>query len=110
MKIVNYRNITYSEVYKMISKLRNERYELDQITVRVHEYVGKFSKCPKAEDLVKELVNTGLKEITAVMIANIVPKEPDEVRILLNFEGRSFDTKEIESILNKVKEFCAEEK
>ncbi len=108
MRIVNYRNITYSEVYKIIGKLRDSKYPVDQITVRVHEYAEKFSKCSRAEELVKELKKMGLLEITAVMIANIVPKDPDEVRILLNFESRSLSSEDIGSILSKVKEFCLE--
>ncbi len=106
MRIVDSRNLTYLEVARIIDEIKNKGYELDQLAIRVSEYVNKFSKCKDAQSLVKELLEAGLKEITAVMIANIVPQNDDEVKALLNFEHELHDTEAVKKILEEVKAHC----
>ncbi|MCD6324041.1 MAG: hypothetical protein J7L55_02910 [Desulfurococcales archaeon] len=106
MKILHTRNLTYSEVSKILDDIRGRGYELDQLALRVNEYVKKFSKCNDWENLLKDLSEMGLKEITAVMIANIVPKNEDEVKALLNFEAEDLPHEKIEEILQKVSQHC----
>ena len=110
MKILNYRNITYAEVEKILRDLLNKGVKLDQLAIRVLEYVSKFNKCENAEELVKKLVSMGLKEITAVMISNVVPQTIDELKSLMNFEGEIPNEDKLKSILNIIKELCLEEK
>jgi DNA-directed RNA polymerase subunit F len=106
MKIIDSRNLTYLEVAKIIDEIKSKGYELDQLAIRVNEYANKFNKCKGAQSLVKELLEIGLKEISAVMIANIVPQNEDEVKALLNFEHEIPDAEVIKKILEKVKAHC----
>ncbi len=107
MKIINYRNITYAEVEKILRSLLDKGIKLDQLAIRVLEYVTKFNKCERAEELVKRLTALGLKEITAVMISNVVPQTIDELKSLMNFEGEMPSEDKLNEILSIVKELCA---
>ncbi len=109
MRIINYRNIPYAEVERIIRELMERKVELDQITMRVFEYVSKFNRCKRAEDLVKALKDMGFKEITAVIIANIVPKSIDELKVLMIFEGEIPSEERLNEVLSKVKEICSTE-
>ncbi len=106
MKIVDYRNIPYSEVKKILERLREEGVELDQLAMSVLEYVSKFSKCSNAEELVSELLKLGLKEITAVLIANLKPTSLEELRILLTFEPEAPEKDVLENIISIVNKYC----
>ncbi len=106
MKILNTRNLTYPEVSAILDGIRSRGYELDQLALRVHEYVKKFSKCQRWEKLVEELTAMGLKEISVAMITNIAPKSEEEVKALLNFEVEELSTDKIKEILEKVSQYC----
>ncbi len=109
MKIINYRNIPYAEVTKIIKGLMEKGVELDQITMRVYEYVSKFTKCKKASELVSTLTSAGLREITAVIIANILPRSVDELKALMNFEDEIPGEDKLNEILSKINEVCPQE-
>jgi len=108
MKVLGSRNVTNGEVKQIIEDIRNKGFELDQLAIRVEEYTRKFNKCSKGEELVEELINGGLTEITAVMIANIVPKNKDEVKALLTFEHKNISDELVKDILQKVSKYCKE--
>ncbi len=78
---------------------------------RTYDYLEKVSKCSaeKAEQAVEKLKEKGLKEVTAVMFVNIVPRTVDEARPLLVFEERVLTTEELEEILRILHEYCSEE-
>ena len=107
MKTLHSRNVPNSLVVKILRELQEKGFELDQLAIRVGEYVTKFNKCEKGEELVEDLVSMGLKEITAVLIANIVPQNPDEVKALSNFEPELPDEDTIQKILEKVADYCS---
>jgi len=107
MKILKSRNVPNSVVVKILSEIQEKQFDLGQLALRVNEYSVKFNKCPNGEQLVEALLDLNLKEITAVLIANIVPKDKEEVRALTNFEAETPSPEKIEAILNKVKEFCS---
>ena len=107
MKIINYRNIPYDTVAKLIKELMEKNVELDQLTMRVNEYVNKFNKCKDAEKLVGELKKLGLLEITSVMIANIAPRTKDELKVLMNFEPEMPSEEKLEEILELINNICS---
>ncbi|OYT49123.1 MAG: hypothetical protein B6U85_00175 [Desulfurococcales archaeon ex4484_42] len=109
MRIINYKNIPYAEVARIIRKLMERGVELDQITMRVYEYVSKFTKCERASELVNILTSMRLKEITAVIIANILPRSIDELRALMNFEDEIPSEDKLNEILSKINEVCPQE-
>jgi len=106
MRIINYRNIPYDTVAKLIKELIEKNVELDQLTMRVNEYVNKFNKCRNAEELVNELKNLGLLEITSVMVANVAPKTLDELKSLMNFEPNVPSEDKLEEIIELIKRKC----
>lgn len=107
MKTLQSRNVPNSLVVKILKEIQEKGFELDQLAIRVSEYANKFNKCSRGEELVEELTSMGIKEITAVLIANIVPKTPDEVKALSNFEPELPDEETINKILEKVSEYCS---
>ncbi|MGC8974757.1 MAG: RNA polymerase Rpb4 family protein [Thermoprotei archaeon] len=108
MKIISSRNITYAETQKILEDLAGRGVELRSIELRVLDYLRRFNKCRKADELVKELEKQGLNEITAVMIANIVPKDTEALKILLNFENKSFEEESLNEIVKTVSAYCSE--
>jgi len=106
MRIINYRNIPYDTVAKLIKELIEKNVELDQLTMRVNEYVNKFNKCRNAEELVNELKNLGLLEITSVMVANVAPKTLDELKSLMNFEPNVPSEDKLEKVIELIKSKC----
>lgn len=107
MKIINYRNIPYDTVARLIRELIEKNVELDQLTMRVNEYVNKFNKCSNAEELVSKLKSLGLLEITSVMIANIAPKTVGELKALMNFEADIPPEDKLNEIIELVKNMCS---
>ncbi len=107
MRVKSYRNVTYDTVIKIIEDFKSRGLELDSLSMRVFEYLRKFTKCNKGEELVKALMEKGLNEITSVMIANIVPKNIDELKSLLTFETQTFNEEMLNEILSLVNSFCS---
>ena len=107
MKVIISKNVINGEVLEILEDLKSRNYELDQLALRVRDYVRRFNKCGKGKSLVEELVNKGLKEITAVIIANIVPKSIDEVRVLTTFEPESPSEETLNEILELVNNYCS---
>jgi Uncharacterized protein conserved in archaea len=67
------------------------------------DYLRKFSKVnpDKARELVSELMKRfGLARLTAIQVVNVLPQTAEELRILLGSEKREFTDKDIEDMLN----------
>ncbi|MEO3992822.1 MAG: hypothetical protein QN229_00680 [Desulfurococcaceae archaeon TW002] len=107
MKIVSSRNISYAEMLKTIENLVERGVELESIELRVLDYLRRFNKCKQGDELVKELEKQGFSEITAVMIANIFPKDIETLKILLNFENKSYDEEFLGEVLKIINEYCS---
>ncbi|MEM0085643.1 MAG: hypothetical protein QXV93_02770 [Zestosphaera sp.] len=107
MKIISSQNITYAKIQKMIEELAEKGVELESIELRVLDYLRKFNKCKQGDELVKELEKRGFNEITAVMIANIVPKDIETLKILLNFENKSYEEEFLNEVLKTISEYCS---
>ena len=93
---------------KMIEDLVERGVELESIELRVLDYLRRFNKCKRASELVEELKKRDFNEITAVMIANIVPKDIETLKILLNFENRTHDEESLNEIIKMTSEYCSE--
>lgn len=108
MKVLSFKHLTYSEVAKLIRKLMDyEGGNVSHMVSRVFEYVSKLSKCDEPEPVVSELINLGLKEVTAVMLVNNCPKSTDEVRAFLNFEEKAVNEELLNKILEVVSRCCS---
>ncbi|MEM1537622.1 MAG: hypothetical protein QXK12_06130 [Candidatus Nezhaarchaeales archaeon] len=107
MEIKAMEEVPLVKVKAILEKLASEVGELkyhQQVTL---DYSSKFSKAPleKIEELVQRLTKEkGLSKLTAIQIANILPREIDELRPLLSREGRTFLRTDLEAILDLIKE------
>jgi len=108
MKLKEARNIPYSTVMKILEELESKEVGLSQLALRVKDYVRRFNKCARGEELVKALVELGIDEATAVMIANIVPETPDEVRVIYDRKPQPLDEETIKKILDITASYCVE--
>ncbi|MEM0453867.1 MAG: hypothetical protein QXO98_04355 [Sulfolobales archaeon] len=107
MELLSYKHLTYSEVVEVLKKLM-ESEEFSHMVSRVYEYASKMIKCDSGMKVVEELVKLGLKEITAVMLVNNCPNSPDELRVFLNFESRTFETEELNKVLEILSSCCSQ--
>jgi DNA-directed RNA polymerase subunit F len=72
------------------------------------EHASKVSRIDskKAKKLVKELIELGfVSEINAVKIADIMPSNADDVRLIFSKERASVEKKDIEKILSVVEKY-----
>lgn len=74
---------------------------------RVYEYASKMVRCVNGDEVVNRLIKLGLKEITAVMLVNNCPKSVDEIKLLLNFEGKTFKDEELDKVLEVLSSCCS---
>ncbi|NPA05536.1 MAG: hypothetical protein GXO09_05535 [Crenarchaeota archaeon] len=93
-------------------RLNEDREETSLVVESTYRYLEMFSKCgeeeaEKAYRMLRE--ELGLKDITAAMLVSILPETIDEVRIMLDFEGRLLETSEIEKIIEILKSTCMSE-
>jgi len=75
----------------------------EEIVNNTLDYLRKFSKVnlDKAKELVSELMKRfGLARLTAIQVVNVLPQTAEELRILLGSEKREFTDKDIEDMLN----------
>ncbi len=106
MELLSYRHLTYSEVAELLKNLMSSGEEFSHMVSRVYEYASKMVRCVNGGEVVEELVKLGLKEVTAVMLVNNCPGSVDEVRVLLNFESKVFESEELERILEILSGCC----
>ncbi len=78
----------------------------DEVVNNTLDYLRKFSKVgpDKARELISELMKRfGLARLTAIQIVDLMPQTADELRVLLGTEKREFSDKDVEEILNLLK-------
>lgn len=108
-EVKDFEYITISEakeIMKEIAKKRQEEAELLFETRRALKHLRLFSKLPadKAKELVEELLKlpqVGSKEI-AVKLVDIMPRVPDEVRIIYAKERVTLTPEQIQEILDVI--------
>lgn len=113
-RVIESRLLSNPEALKHLNKAYSRIMEKEAsapfMIVKTLEYLKKFSKIDpeKVEELRGLLENYGLKEESIVMIMNICPKTVDEARVLLEYEERIIETKIVEEIVDKLKQYCRE--
>lgn len=99
--------VTLAEVKEILDE-RQKDGELTPEQKLSLEHSQKFSRVDskKAKKLVKELVELGfVSEINAVKIADIMPTNADDVRLIFSKERASVEKKDIEKILSVVEKY-----
>ncbi len=97
------------EVMEKIAKKRQEEAELLFETRRALKHLRTFAKLPadKAKELVEELMKlpqVGRKDL-AVKLVDIMPRIPDEVRIIYAKERFTITSEQIEEILEIIDKY-----
>jgi DNA-directed RNA polymerase subunit F len=99
--------VTLAEVKEILDE-RQKDGELTPEQKLSLEHASKFSRIDskKAKKLVKELIELGfVSEINAVKIADIMPSNADDVRLIFSKERASVEKKDIEKILSVVEKY-----
>ncbi|MBU0953723.1 MAG: RNA polymerase Rpb4 family protein [Nanoarchaeota archaeon] len=107
MEVKEERPITWTEAKDILEKKEKSR-ELGYVQQNALDYLRKFTtlKPKEAQDLVTELSGIEkLKDSLIVQIANLLPKNEDELRQLLQHEVVSLSEEEIKNILSIVSKF-----
>jgi len=105
--VISNRSATLAEVAEVLEKRKGEG-ELgfeQQTTLAYAQKYAKLSK-KKAAELIEELQKTDkIKPAVAVKIADILPKNSDQLRLIFANERYSLTSAEIEEVLKIVKKY-----
>lgn len=97
------------EIMEEIAKKRQERAELLFETRRALKHLRNFAKLPpeKAKELVEELIKLPQvqRRDIAVKLADLMPRIPDEVRIIYAKERFTITPEQIEEILEIIDKY-----
>lgn len=106
-KVLSSEDITIPEALKLLEESISTFGSDDKVN-EVLDYLRRFSKLnpDKAKELVSELVKRfGIARITAIQIVNIMPKYPEELKIILGLEKREFSDREIQEMLDLINSY-----
>ncbi|KUO80331.1 MAG: RNA polymerase Rpb4 family protein [Vulcanisaeta sp.] len=102
-RIINSEDISMAEALRILEEKVSNSGINEEIVNNTLDYLRKFSKVnpDKARELVSELMKRfGLARLTAIQVVNVLPQTAEELRILLGSEKREFTDKDIEDMLN----------
>ncbi|KUO93191.1 MAG: RNA polymerase Rpb4 [Vulcanisaeta sp. CIS_19] len=102
-RIINSEDISMAEALRILEEKVSNSGVNEDIVNNTLDYLRKFSKVnpDKARELVSELMKRfGLARLTAIQVVNVLPQTAEELRILLGSEKREFTDKDIEDMLN----------
>lgn len=108
-ELLSQRDISLGAVKKILAK-RKKKSELSYEQNTALEYSAAFAPCTekKAEELIEELQKVGkIDREAAVMIANIAPKDEDDLRVILEKKLKRLEPKEIKKVLDLVAKHTA---
>ena len=103
--------VPLSEVKNILKKVSKDRKEMLYEQKIALEHATKFAKLPvkKTEDMLKELLEIkDITELSAVKIADILPKTEDDVRTIFAKERITITGNEIKKILDIVAKYNIE--
>lgn len=108
-KIIETDPITNAEVKKMLEE-RSESHELNYEQNLALDHVTKFTKIDsqKASELVKELEEI-IKKTQAVKLADMMPKDLADMRLMFAKERGSHKKEEMETLLEILNKYREEE-
>ncbi|MCZ3365843.1 MULTISPECIES: RNA polymerase Rpb4 family protein [Methanobacterium] len=104
-KVIDTDPITIAEVKEMLGEL-SERYELTYEQNLALDHVTKFSKLDEesAKKLVEELSEI-IKKTQAIKVADIMPEDLADLRLIFAKERGSFKQEDMEKILEIVNKY-----
>lgn len=105
------RPVSLSEVKSILRKVEKDREELNYEQRIALEHANIFAKLPvkKTEELIKELLKIEfIQKIHAHKIADILPKNADDVKTIFAKERITLDENKIKNILDIVRKYYTE--
>jgi len=105
------RPVSLSEVKNILKKVEKDREELNYEQRIALEHANMFVKLPvkKTEEMIKELLKIEfIQEIHAHKIADILPKNEDDVKTIFAKERITLDENKIKNILEIVRKYYTE--
>lgn len=109
-KVVSEKLLTIAELLEILEKIQEKR-ELTSIEMYTLDYAKKFSKitADDARKAVKELIELGVPEHTAIQIVNIMPRTEGEIRIILAPLMKAFTPATIKKMLDIINRYRPQE-
>ncbi|MEB3844886.1 MAG: hypothetical protein LRS48_04305 [Desulfurococcales archaeon] len=109
-KVVSEKSITWAEAMRLLQeRVKDETSGVVLIQERTLEYLKTVSllDAENAERLAAELETAGIPRDVAVVIANICPQSPGEVRSILEMDKeKKYDEELVNKILEIVSKYC----
>ena len=105
------RPVSLSEVKNILRKVEKDREELNYEQKIALEHANAFAKLPvkKTEEMIKELLKIEfIQEFHAYKIADILPKNADDVKTIFAKERITLDENKIKNILEIVRKYYTE--
>ena len=105
------RPVSLSEVKNILRKVEKDREELNYEQRTALEHANMFAKLPvkKTEEMIKELLKIEfIQEFHAYKIADILPKNQDDVRTIFAKERITLNENKIKDIINIVSKYNIE--
>lgn len=107
MDVKNERNVTWAEARKFLEKKAKEK-ELGYEQKNALEHLRKFCKNSekKTEELMEDLGKIEkLKEKHRIMVANMMPQDPEDMRVLFQHEIIDLSEEDKKKVLSIVKKY-----
>ena len=110
MNLLKQKPVTLSKALALLNKRQKEG-ELSYEQQNTLDYLQQFAYLPekKSLELAKELLKLGVSEDQAILLANLLPKKPGEVKAVLAFgaEEKTVTVSDdlVKQILGAVKKF-----
>ena len=106
-RVIASKDVTIAEVSEILSQVKEEELGFEQS--KTLGYANKFLKLSKedSDEMMKEIMeNDKIGRSKAVKIVDLMPKHPDEVKVIFAKETFSLDDKEISNVLDIVKKYA----
>lgn len=110
MNLLKQKPVTLSQALALLNKRQKEG-ELSYEQQNTLDYLQQFAYLPekKSRELRKELLKLGVTEGQAILLANLLPKKPGEVKAVLAFgeeeKAAAVSDDLVKQVLNAVKKF-----
>jgi DNA-directed RNA polymerase subunit F len=95
------KSVTLAAVREILERRKKEGEELEYGQRLTYDYAQKFTKLDskKAEELVGKLMELGLKEHQAVMVADFMPERKEDIDLIFSKERTRLSEEESKKVL-----------
>jgi len=106
-RVTGEKPVLLAKVKEILEKRKKEGEELEYGQRLTYDYAQKFTKVDpkKVEELMKRLMELGIKEHQAVMIIDFMPKNKGEIDLIFSKERTKLSEEETKKVLDILEEY-----